>query len=218
MPLITKKYANLRSLPWPKTAIDGRILNLADSYAVGRLIVNEIYGGQRSLERGKKNLSLRSIAETILPRMSASTLMRCVQVFETAQHLPIAIINYTNITAGHLFRVHGLKPRDQVRLITRANREKWSVARMSEEVKPLKLKKYSGKNAPGRPSKPVFMKVLDNLNPTLLRRDLSKVHVMDRSSVEDVVAKASKLNGELFRVIEAAQIRLQDLKTSDSES
>ena len=77
----------IRKLPWPDAFLQAQALTTNDSYRVGELLVEQVYDSQRDANRSPKASSLRKIQSNALPEVSVSTLLRCIQVYETCRNL-----------------------------------------------------------------------------------------------------------------------------------
>lgn len=105
---------------------------------VGSLIIHYFYNGDARVwrSRGPKMQSFRRLASHPQLPMSPSTLYRCVAVFELCERLNI-VERGSYLTVSHLRCVLRLDERDQRRLISAANAERWSVERMQREVRQI---------------------------------------------------------------------------------
>ena len=98
----------LRDLPWPSAVLDSRAqLTADDTYAVGRLIVEAIHGGERDTQKSRKEWSLRRLQQEVLTHASFATLARCVQTYETCRALGVAP-PLGGVRAGHLLNMNHL--------------------------------------------------------------------------------------------------------------
>jgi len=102
---------------------------------VGSLVIHYFYNGDTKVwrRRGPKAQSFRRLASHPQLPMSPSTLYRCVAVFELCERLNVAERG-SHITVSHLRLVLRLDEREQRRLISTANAERWSVERLQGEV------------------------------------------------------------------------------------
>jgi len=106
--------------------------------AVGSVIIQTFYGG-RLLEwrtRGPKAASFRRLAKHPNLPMSPSALYRCVAIYEICERLGLR--HCRHVSSSHIRLVVALPSHTQERLLTTAEREYWTVARMRNEVIILK--------------------------------------------------------------------------------
>lgn len=102
---------------------------------VGSLIIHYFYAGDMKTWRwrGPKTTSFRVLASHPDLPMSASTLYRCVAIYELCERLGV-VNKWNRVTVSHLRLVLRLSEPDQQRLLAAANSERWSVQRLQEET------------------------------------------------------------------------------------
>ncbi|HTE52777.1 MAG TPA: hypothetical protein VK698_18115 [Kofleriaceae bacterium] len=102
---------------------------------VGSLIIHYFYGGEMKTWRrkGPKTTSFRVLAGHPDLPMSASTLYRCVAIYELCERLGV-VSKWNRITVSHLRLVLRLDEAEQRRLLAAANGERWSVQRLQAET------------------------------------------------------------------------------------
>ena len=103
---------------------------------VGSLVIHYFYGGDIKSwrSRGPKTQSFRRLARHPELPMSASSLYRCVAIFELCDRLNV-VSRWSRITVSHLRVVLPLSEKDQCRLISAANAEHWTVQRLEQEAR-----------------------------------------------------------------------------------
>jgi hypothetical protein len=105
---------------------------------VGSLVIHYFYGGDIKSwrHRGPKTQSFRRLARHPELPMSASSLYRCVAIFELCDRLNV-VSRWSRITVSHLRAVLPLDEDDQCRLMSAANSEQWTVQRLEQEARKL---------------------------------------------------------------------------------
>jgi len=103
---------------------------------VGALIVEKLFGGdlERVHARGSKDVSFRRLAAHPRLPCSASTLWRCVRVYELVRRMPW-LVNLDYITVTHIVVVLALPAESQETLLRQAGAERWTVAQLRKKVK-----------------------------------------------------------------------------------
>lgn len=163
------------------------VASLELAIGVGRLVVEELYGGdiEQLREHGPHRASYRQLAASADLPMSASTLWRYVSIFELCDRLG-GSERWIHLGATHLRTVFGLSADHQTTLLDRADAKQWTVRRLQQEVKLLRAP-IRGK--PGRPPLPRFVR---------------SIHALRRYTENDY---------ELLGDLDAAQdLALQDLE------
>lgn len=130
---------------------------------VGKIVVEEFYGGdlQGFRRRGRKEISLRRLAQHPELPMSPSALYRCLAVYELSARMP-SFASWRHISVSHVRMVLGLPEDAQRSLLERADDGCWSVARLSQEVRSLQPMR-------GSPAKPTPIGDLGRLTSHLQR-------------------------------------------------
>lgn len=145
---------------------------------VGRIVVERFYGGNVHVwrQRGNRCPSLRRLARHPELPFSAAALYRAVAIFEMASRLP-DVATWKHVGASHLRTVVPLPAPDQERLLLAAERERWTVVRLGDEVRTLRSCRDERR---GRPPTPKLVRSIRRLTrgaPELdavsARRDLS---------------------------------------------
>lgn len=125
---------------------------------VGEIVFRHVFEADLDLvkDQGVKHASFRRLAlHPDLP-MSASSLWRSVATFELFQRQPW-LRECKHVGATHVQAVLGLPPRDQERLLGRAERERLKATDLREQAAARR------KGAGGRPPKLQILKALDSL-------------------------------------------------------
>jgi hypothetical protein len=112
---------------------------LSFAIAAGRLIVDSFYGGMIDSwrEKGTKNASFRRLARRPDLPMSATSLYRCVAIYDLYKRLP-ALSEWRHVTVSHARAVLPLGPGMQESMLERAEEKRWSVAKLEAEVAALR--------------------------------------------------------------------------------
>jgi hypothetical protein len=191
---------NIRDLPWPDAFLQAQALTTNDSYKVGQLLVERVYESRRDANRSPKPSSLRKIQSNALPEVSVSTLLRCIQVYETCRTLGMKP-PWTYVRAGHLFRVANLPKTQQRALLTRVEKEGWTVARLQQEIDKLKGSRTpDGRRPSGRRRLPGFVKALQALSKHSLVDGLKQAEELDPARLRQLARQISRTQTELVKV------------------
>jgi hypothetical protein len=205
MPTIVQKRSgitakNIRQLPWPDAFLQAQALTTNDSYRVGELLVERVYESRRDANRSPKPSSLRKIQSNALPEVSVSTLLRCIQVYETCRDLGMKP-PWAFVRAGHLFRVASLPKAQQRQLLARVEAEGWTVAKLQQHVDKLKGNLLpDGRRPSGRRRLPGFVKALKALSKHSLLDGLKQAGELDSSRVRQLNKQIERAKAELARV------------------
>lgn len=170
-------------------------LNLA--LEVGEIVFRRVFGGDMDSVRkhGPKHASFRQLAlHPDLP-MSATGLWRAVTMFELSQRMP-QLKRCKHIGASHIHAVLGLPPRDQERLLTRAERQKLKASEVRAQAAARR------KGAGGRPPKLEIVKALDQLRrvavvPLSTFSDKSVLRRMGEEEVEVALTTIDEIEQRL---------------------
>ena len=158
------------------------------SIRVGSLVIHYFYGGDIKAwrSRGPKTHSFRRLAKHPQLPMSATSLYRCVAIFELCDRLNV-VSRWTRITVSHLRVVLPFDEKEQCRLMSAANTERWSVQRLEQEAR----KVSSGAVRRGRPAAPEFVR---------FGRSVEKLR-RSSSQVLDSLPRVSEMLGEKYSSI-----------------
>ena len=185
---------------------------------VGSLVIHYFYNGDTKIwrSRGPKTQSFRRLASHPQLPMSASALYRCVAVFELCERVD-AVARWTRLTASHLCAVLPLEEREQVRLMTAANAERWSVDRLEQEARKVAPDPTRRR---GRPAATGIVRVTRSVEKllrsgSLLLESLAEIEESlggeQYSSVEQTIQQAMR---GLEEARDALRSRLQDRPTA----
>jgi hypothetical protein len=190
----------IRQLPWPDAFLQAQALTTNDSYRVGQLLVERVYDSQRDANRSPKPSSLRKIQSNALPEVSVSTLLRCIQVYETCRTLGMKP-PWRYVRAGHLFRVANLSKTQQRQLLSSVEREGWTVARLQQEIDKLKGNRLTnGRRPSGRRRLPGFVKALQALSKHSLLDGLKQAEELDANKLRQLGRQIARTQTELNKV------------------
>jgi hypothetical protein len=116
-----------------------RKAGLSFAISAGRLIVESFYGGAIDSwrEKGIKNVSFRRLARRPDLPMSATSLYRCVAIYDLYIRLP-ALSEWRHVTVSHARAVLPLSMGMQETMLERAEEKRWSVATLEAEVNALR--------------------------------------------------------------------------------
>jgi hypothetical protein len=153
---------------------------------VGKCVVETVYLGDlkryRRRDRNQER-TLRSIATHPDLAMSSVALYRSVAIYELCERL--GITSWEHVSTSHLRLVLPLKSDDQARLLQEAERNRWPVQRLDEEVAALMKTDRPHRNRGGRRRSSSLRQAI-----RVVDRSLEQVmRVLDSS--EDLAADAS---------------------------
>jgi len=165
------------------------------SIRVGSLVIHYFYGGDIKAwrSRGPKTQSFRRLARHPQLPMSASSLYRCVAIFELCDRLNV-VSRWSRITVSHLRVVLPFDEKEQCRLMSAANAERWSVQRLEQEAR----KVATNEARRGRSATPELVR---------FGRSIEKLH-RSSSLVLDSLPNVSRMLGEKYPCI------VQDIEQS----
>lgn len=168
-----------------------RVSSLQLALDIGEIVFETIFDGDASVlhTRGPKHMSFRRLATHPELPMSASNLWRAVAIYELCQRFP-ALTDASHLGVSHARVVLGLPPREQEELLSRAEAERWNVARLESQV----ARKKRGRG--GRPRKLEILKALDKLRgvAALPMSTFSDETAVRRMSAEDIEVALETLN------------------------
>jgi hypothetical protein len=157
-----------------------RASSLEFALRVGAVIIHGFYGGDTKAwrDRGPKVHSFRRLTQHPELALSAGALYRCVAVFELCDRLN-APTKWRRLGASHLAAVIGLAPDDQVRFLSAANDERWTVRVLRDKVEAVKGSRSRGGRIPN----------------SFLERRLREVHNCTRNCLDalDQVEHAARV-------------------------
>jgi hypothetical protein len=134
---------------------------------VGAIIIHNFYGGEVKAWRlrGPKTHSFRQLANHPDLPLSPAALYRCVAVFELCDRLNAAA-RFRRLGASHFRTVLGFDGAVQDQLLELANKKRWTVKTLHEEV--LKLRSNQRVSLGGRRPQSALTKSLNVLRRGLL--------------------------------------------------
>jgi hypothetical protein len=108
---------------------------------------------------------------------------------------------WTYVRAGHLFRVANLPKTQQRTLLTRVEKEGWTVARLQQEIDKLKGSRTpDGRRPSGRRRLPGFVKALQALSKHSLVDGLKQAEELDPARLRQLARQISRTQTELVKV------------------
>ena len=193
-----------RKIAWPAAVYDDRRgkLRPADAYEVGRVIVEELYLGERPEHGRRGRTTFRRIAQNEMKGlMSAQALYRCAAIYEMCKALSLEPY-WQHVGMSHLSLVLGLTPAQQRRLINATEKQGWSVERLRTEATKLRSTRKKRK---GRRPLLRFAKAIHQLDRFIdgresLLEDLESSDELDREKLEELVGKVNAVRSQLDTV------------------
>ena len=146
----------LRRLGWPKGLLAGRPLTGTECYQTGRVLVKEVWGGRADKSHEVKAWSLRRVCET-LDAGSPAALSRYVQIYEFVADLKLERF-VKSTSATKLLLIARLPKKARTKLARRVLEERWTKARIREEIPESRPK--ATRPSPRRPRKVTFVAAL----------------------------------------------------------
>jgi len=124
--------------------MQGAALDLA--YAVGQLIIRELYGGSLVTwsEQGTRRPSYRQLCARTDLLLSPTALCRAVGVYALCERHG-GRMSWPHLSISHLHEVLALQPSEQDRLLQLAEADRWTVARLRSEIRDRRRKKRKGR-------------------------------------------------------------------------
>jgi hypothetical protein len=162
---------------------------------IGELILNRLYGGDisRWKSKSRKDFSFRKLQQHPDLPFKASMLSRAVSIYVLSRRRA-DLLALQNVSQTHLQEVLNLDPELQDELISRVEKEKWSVQRLRAVV--IDSLPTTTKRA-GRPRSPAFSKQLRNLRSIvegrLLVMDTANVAVLQFQEAHELLETARRL-------------------------
>lgn len=176
--------------------------------AVGRMVVDRVYGGDLDAwrERGAKDGSFRRLAAKLdplgIPGLSSGNLARAVAVLEVDAR--VGVQGRPQLTIAHVNAVSGLPAADQERLLGEAEARDLTAAELREEADAVR-RAQAVPGRTGRPRLPPYRKTLNRW-----KRDLE-----DESGtfagLDDVGSLDDDERAELTQVVGAMRARCEAL-------
>jgi hypothetical protein len=168
---------------------------------VGRIVVDTLYDGDLTAwrSRARKDCALRVLVSNPNLPMSASALYRALAIYELSRRQLLAA-GWQHLGVSHLRTVLGLPSDTQNRLLTRAEAEQWTVARLEREVLGLRAPQ---RTTGGRKPVPACIKsirrIFDLTLPDALA-GLDHIQELQASELDELVDKLSQARERLHRI------------------
>lgn len=195
-----------RDVAWPEAVFDTRRgkLRPEDAYAVGRLIVEDLYAGERPEHGRRGRTTFRKIASELEGRMSAQALYRCAAIYEMCRDLGMQP-NWEHVGMSHLSLVLGLSAAQQRRLVNQTEKQRWSVEKLRTEATRLRATRKARK---GRKPLPRFAKAVRQLDRFAdgredLLGDLESAAGLEPQVLNEMIERATELRGQLDTLVKA---------------
>lgn len=180
-----------------------RDATLQFSLSVGAIVIHHFYDGDTNAwrQRGAKSVSFRRLSEREDLPFSPSLLYRCVAIFELCARLD-AVSRWKHLNATHFRAVLGLPQEAQVRLLSQANQEHWTVAQL--EVTAANVRKRESQRV-GRRSAPRLVKSVGALARCLdanseTFHDLSDIALLQSDQIESICRQLHHLRAAIERL------------------
>lgn len=191
-----------------------RETNLEFALRVGQVIIHYAYGGDVGLWRshGKKRLSFRRLAADPRLPVSASTLCRCVAMYEICDRLNVPS-RWEHITTSHLRLVLSVPVNTQESVLAEANRNRWSVRELGDA---LSSKRRTRKRRSKRGLH--LLSIMGHVERTVAgiiegQRELPRLSFSEVETLGSIVAQ---LRDHLHRVEEVLQFASSDFPDLDA--
>jgi hypothetical protein len=155
--------------------------------AVGELVLTSLYGGDigrlRSRRR-KDHLALRRVVADPDLSMSASTLYRCVAIFEVCER--IGAQSWKHVSTTHVRMVLSLPPKQQEQLLRETETNRWGIRDLEQRVAVIANNQPRAQSRGGRKRRTRLRTLTDHLRKeTGEIADLLALH-------EDAIADSSQ--------------------------
>ncbi len=173
-------------------------LRPADAYAVGKIIVEDLYAGNRP-EHGRRGATtFRKISEMTDGRMSAQALYRCAAIYEMCKKLGLKP-TFSNLGMSHLSLMLGLTTAQQKRLVNAAEKSNWSVERLRVETAKLRSARKTRK---GRKPLPRCVRAVHQLDRFIdgresLVEDLEALDEIDGKRAKELMGRVTEVQAQL---------------------
>jgi hypothetical protein len=116
---------------------------IAEANEVGRIVVEEYYGGVTGFHEGRGRGSLRELSDELAGRLSSATLWRAASIYVLGRRAPELLLA-RHLRLSHLYAVLDLPRDSQLELLQRAERERWTSERLKQESPRLPSRIRSG--------------------------------------------------------------------------
>lgn len=203
---------NLSQADWPLAMFAEQRGHLTpqDAYAVGKIIVEELYAGERPEHGRRGRTTFRKIAANLDGKMSAQALYRCAAIYEMCRDLAIAP-DWEHVGMSHLSLMLGLPRSQQRRLIQQTERHHWSVERLRADTARLRSARKERK---GRRPLLRCVRAIRQLGRFVdgreqLAQDLDRLSELDEASLEQLMELASEVQEQLALVAKELRSELK---------
>jgi hypothetical protein len=143
--------ASTSSSPIEQTKLDAIVARLNElsqraaldlAYAVGELIIRELYGGSLAAwrEQGTRRASYRRLVARTDLLLTPIALCRAIGVYTLCERHG-GKTSWASLSISHLHEVLALEPSEQDRLLGIAKADHWTVARLRAEIRDGRRKK-----------------------------------------------------------------------------
>lgn len=131
------------SLRDTEALLRSELRTIGEANEVGRIVVEEYYGGIAEFHAGTGKGSLRDLSDELGGRLSSATLWRAASIYVLGRRAP-ELLAAKHLRLSHLYAVLDL-PRDhQLELLQRAERERWTSERLKQESPRVPTRHRSG--------------------------------------------------------------------------
>jgi hypothetical protein len=184
--------AEVRALPWPAAVLSkGTSLEVADCFEVGRIILHELDWMET---RARQEWSLRRLQTEVLVNASVSTLSRCVRVYRVAHQLGLRP-PWQNLDMRHFVATASLPSAKQKQLLSKVEREGWSVLRLEQLVRD----NYGTAGRGGKTSVQC-VKILDQMDKHDLFADLTRLNIYSRGDLRRLAERVQSAEANFRRL------------------
>jgi hypothetical protein len=165
---------------------------LARAIAVGRTVVEHLYGGDLALwrARGRRPTSLRRLAARADVDLSVLTLHRYVEAY--ALTAAAGVSSWKHLPLAHIRQLSSAQQSGRVALARQCEAERWSVDRLRSEVK--KRTARARPNRGGRPRRPALVNALGRARRALQRAAMEPAAP---EAVDEILAGIATLRADL---------------------
>jgi len=168
---------------------------------VGRIVIDTLYGGDLSAwrRRERKDTALRALSRQRDLPLSTSALYRALALYELSRRGEGTGVGFERLHVSHLRAVLGLSPEVQDRLLTAADREKWTVARLEREALALRSRGSRGGRKPVATYVKSIRRILQLTSPEALQglEDCSK---LGPDQLEELATQLARARARLERI------------------
>lgn len=120
------------SLRGTEALLRSELRTIFEANEVGRIVVEEYYGGIAEFHAGTGGGSLRELSDELGGRLSSATLWRAASIYVLGRCAP-DLLNAKHLRLSHLYAVLDLPREYQLDLLNRAEHERWTSERLKQE-------------------------------------------------------------------------------------